>query len=79
MAGDCAALVATPREKAGGYAVRAGPPLAGNLRRQFADAQVDLLLREEDPFQAGKRRHAHARTGRSTSPYLKTRFSKSFW
>ena len=33
-AGDCAALIATPREKAGVYAVRAGPPLAENLRRR---------------------------------------------
>lgn len=32
-AGDCAAL-ASPREKAGVYAVRAGPPLAENLRRR---------------------------------------------
>ena len=32
-AGDCAALTETPREKAGVYAVRAGPPLAENLRR----------------------------------------------
>lgn len=33
-AGDCAALIETPREKAGVYAVRAGPPLADNLRRR---------------------------------------------
>ena len=33
-AGDCAALIETPREKAGVYAVRAGPPLAENLRRR---------------------------------------------
>jgi len=32
-AGDCAGLVESPREKAGVYAVRAGPPLAANLAR----------------------------------------------
>lgn len=37
-AGDCAAL-ATPREKAGVYAVRAGPPLAENLRRRIRGEQ----------------------------------------
>ena len=35
-AGDCAGLIATPREKAGVYAVRAGPPLATNPARRAA-------------------------------------------
>lgn len=40
-AGDCAALVASPREKAGVYAVRAGPPLADGLHRRARGLQPD--------------------------------------
>ncbi|MDP1908917.1 MAG: FAD-dependent oxidoreductase, partial [Hyphomicrobium sp.] len=39
--GDCAALMASPREKAGVYAVRAGPPLADNLHRRARGVQPE--------------------------------------
>jgi selenide,water dikinase len=39
-AGDCADLIETPREKAGVFAVRAGPPLAENLRRHVRGAAL---------------------------------------
>jgi selenide,water dikinase len=45
-AGDCAGLVASPREKAGVFAVRAGPPLARNLRRR-ALGQTPLSWRPQ--------------------------------
>jgi NADH dehydrogenase FAD-containing subunit len=39
-AGDCAAMINFARPKSGVYAVRAGPPLAENLRRCIRDEQL---------------------------------------
>lgn len=55
-AGDVAAVLPHPREKAGVYAVRQGPPLAGNLRRA-------LLGQPIKPFRPQKRALALIGTG----------------
>ena len=56
-AGDCAALIETPREKAGVYAVREGPPLAENLRRAGAWRKPARLAAAGEPSRA----HLHRR------------------
>lgn len=55
-AGDCAALVEAPREKAGVYAVRAGPPLARNLIAMAGG-------KEPQPWRPQKRHLALISTG----------------
>jgi selenide, water dikinase len=44
-AGDCAALIETPRAKAGVFAVQAGPLLAANLRRRRAASACESGIR----------------------------------
>lgn len=39
-AGDCATMIDAPRPKAGAFAVRAGPPLTGSLRRALSGEKL---------------------------------------
>lgn len=46
--GDCAAVLEYPREKAGVFAVRQGPPLTGNLRRRARGMVAEPFVPQSD-------------------------------
>jgi selenide, water dikinase len=74
-AGDIATMPAHPRDKAGVYAVRAGPPLADNLRRALAGRRLRRAVPQKRALALIGTGDGHAVASRG--PF--TAYGRSLW